>query len=231
MGLAQNRLKTVAYPSGDPTPAEGYTYHPGGNRKTVAIGGSPTKTYGYDGAGRLNNDGGRTYDYFPNGNLKQRTGQGTGETYRYDGAGRLVYTQASGAAVYTDYARYNGDGLRLYTDMGKGDTGSIWDVNRSLPVVLFEDTPDGPVFSIYGLGQIARVRVNAQGQEQTAYYHQDGGGSVRAVTDVQGKTLVAYDYAAFGTVRREFIRPIRGASIGLHPPGGYYTDYQVSDGA
>lgn len=34
---------------------------------------------------------------------------------------------------------------------------------------------------------------------------------MRAVTNVQGTTLVAYDYTAFGEVRREYVRPVNGA--------------------
>lgn len=123
-----------------------------------------------------------------------------------------------GAQVSNNFARYDGDGRRLFSDMGVQNVGSIWEVNRALPVVLYEDTPQGHVFYLYGLSLIARVLVDP-GQtvdnhfrEATLYFHSDGVGSVRAITNQRGHIQAAYDYTAFGESRRECLRLTTGPS-------------------
>lgn len=54
-------------------------------------------------------------------------------------------------------------------------------INRSLPTVLVEYAPGETTYTITGLGLLARVAVNAGG-EQYLYYHADGLGSTRAIT-------------------------------------------------
>lgn len=204
---AQNRLKKIVYPGAAPNQYE-FQYHPNGDRTFLKIDGVQQSGYQYDGAGRLKsapimtpNAPSNTYDYDRAGNQTLRT-KSTGaivEEFQYNGAGQLVKHQASSAF---DGAWYNGDGLRIlrYEGIVANGIEAIWDVNRGLPLVLVEYGPDETTFTIAGPTPIARVAVSVT-DEQYLYYHADGLGSTRAITNAQGATVRANDYDAFGAAR------------------------------
>jgi RHS repeat-associated protein len=112
-----------------------------------------------------------------------------------------------------DVNKYDADGLRIYSAVGgqNGETKYVWDVNRGLPTVLVEYVPGETIFTITGLGLIARVVVNAEG-ENYLYYHHDGLGSTRAITNAQSVTIRGYDYDAFGTATTAWAAP--GTTLG-----------------
>jgi RHS repeat-associated protein len=113
--------------------------------------------------------------------------------FTFDGANRL--TQATLAGITTQYAS-NGDGVRVgKTTSGQPATTYVQDVGRALPVVL----SDGQASYVYGLGLIARIATTGEVQ----YYHADGLGSVRAITNAAGQVMATYEYDAFGAIRSQ----------------------------
>jgi RHS repeat-associated protein len=183
-----DRLKTESYP-GAATTTYGYTAT--GNRQTVTLGTNSPTTYKYDGAGRLTSDGTNSYTYDKNGNqLTQNR-----DAYAYDGANRLItFTSYRSSSPSRDNF-YNGDGLRVATQTALGGlTEFVYDVSAPNPVVLY----DGQWYYVYGLGLLARISAD---NATTQYFHQDGLGSTRAITDAQGTTLATYAYNAFGAPR------------------------------
>ncbi len=160
--------------------ATSYTYDPVGNRLTRVRG--VTTNYSYDRADRITLAGGTGYVVNANGNL---TGRGA-DTFAYDQANRLK--QATVAGTTASYV-WDGDGKRLSSTVGAATTTWIYDVNRGLPVVL----QDGTRSYVWGLG----LAYSVQGTT-VDYYHADGLGSVRALTDGAGAVVQTYETDEFG---------------------------------
>jgi RHS repeat-associated protein len=78
-------------------------------------------------------------------------------------------------------------------------TTYVQDVQAGLPVVLAETT--GGQTSLYVYGNDLLARVDAAGTP--AFYHADGLGSVRALSDLAGALTDAYTYDAFGALRSQ----------------------------
>jgi RHS repeat-associated protein len=72
-------------------------------------------------------------------------------------------------------------------------TDYLWDVNRSLPVVL----QDGTNTYVYGLDLISAT----DGSSDQTYYQYDGLGSTVALADDTGTITDTYEYDVFGAVR------------------------------
>lgn len=196
------RLTSVTYPG--PSTAT-YTYSPTGNRLTKLEGG--TTTYTYDAADRMTAAGGTAYIYDANGN---QTGRGA-DSFSYDAANRM--TQNRIGSTTTTYT-YNGDGVRVKKRAGNKTTDYVLDTNRSLPVVLH----DGDAFYLYGLDLIARITTTGPAADRQRYYHYDGLGSTRALTDANGNTDATYNYDVFGAIR---------SSTGTAPNDFRYTAEQL----
>jgi len=79
--------------------------------------------------------------------------------------------------------------------VGSATTDYVQDVAAPLPTVLVEQSESQATYYLYGLDLI--------GQEAAAwqYYHYDGLGSVRNMTNESGQAVAQYDYYAFGAVR------------------------------
>ena len=176
---ALHRLTGADYPGPD---NHLYTYDAVGNRltKTGVSGG-----YTYDAADRMLAAGGVAYAYDDNGNLTSRGA----DTFTWDAEDRLTSATVSGAT--TAFA-YNGDGLRHSRTFAGNTTTFTWEVARSIPQVLDDET----FRYVYGLGRIAQVSGTA-----THYYLPDGLGSTMALIDAAGTVVNAYDYDVFGALR------------------------------
>lgn len=128
-----------------------------------------------------------SYTWDDNGNL---TARGS-DAFDWDAANRLVSATVESAT--TTFA-YNGDGLRDSLTFDSNTTTFTWDVNRSIPPVLDDET----YHYLYGVGRIAQM-----GASETHYYLTDGLGSILALTDEAGDLVNTYDYDVFGAVRAE----------------------------
>ena len=92
---------------------------------------------------------------------------------------------------------YNGDGVRTKKTIGSTITEYFQDVAGGLPRVAADRVDSTWNYYAYGTNLIGKV-----GSDNVArYYHYDGTGHVRAITDSTGAVVERYDYDAFGALR------------------------------
>ncbi|MCX6023099.1 MAG: hypothetical protein NTZ05_15490 [Chloroflexi bacterium] len=206
-----NRLTEAIYPGNQATSHRRvtYAYNDSGDRTSLMRWtGSPgswsqdgsTVSSTYDSAGRLTAAGGVNYCHDANGNQTRRAGSTCstgGDTFGWDTHNRFLNYNPSGGST-TTYA-YNGDGVRVKKTVGSAATYYFQDVAGDLPRVAAElpTTSNVWTFYVYGLKLIGQVGDDGVGR----YYHYDGNGTVRAITDAAGAVVERYDYDAFGALR------------------------------
>ena len=200
------RLTQVNYPFEE---IVSYNYDPMGNRismTTTVDEIDKTINYVYDASDRLLQSGGTTYDYDNNGNMVRKTeNPGRITSYNYDGANRLIALSKifdkSQKEIYN--FEYDGDGNRLSktTINGKRTKSNeyLLDVNINLPQVLTESNDKDTTFYAHGLDLISMTDPH-RGE---FYYHYDGLGSVRSMSDSKESIKTIYLYDAFGQTRKE----------------------------
>jgi RHS repeat-associated protein len=154
------------------------------NRLSVARNGTTTSST-YDKADRLITVGGASWTTNANGNLTARGG----DTFSYDQANRLIGATVGG--VTTTYA-YDGDGKRASSTSGGVTTNHYYDVAAGLPLVL----DDGSRKYLWGRDGLSKLRITSNAAYQ--YFHSDGLGSVRAITDTVPSVIQTYRTDAFG---------------------------------
>jgi RHS repeat-associated protein len=179
----------------------GYAYDPVGNRLTRTDTAEDTTTYSYDANDRLLTEtrGGVTtaYTYDANGNtLTKDAGPTDRAEYTWDAENRLVgaaVTDAAGTKAIVN--RYDADGIRVAQVVDGVETRYLIDGVQAYPQVLLEYRPGGPVVVpyVYGNDLISQDRAGVR-----SYYHVDGLGSTRALTDAAGAVTDRYAYEAFG---------------------------------
>jgi RHS repeat-associated protein len=189
----------------DPTAGNrtlGYFYDLAGNRlsKTDSLEGSTT--YSYDANNRLKNTTQGSlvtnFTYDNNGSLKQRADGSQTINYDWinDGENRLIgVTSSSASGTYKQQYIYDTFGSRVASIADGVRTNylaaPIWD----LPEVLMEYDSAGEITTDYTLG-MGLVRSRHDGRE--GFYHTDGLGSTRLITDNVGLITDRYTYDAFG---------------------------------
>ncbi|TFH40577.1 MAG: hypothetical protein E4G94_09355, partial [ANME-2 cluster archaeon] len=185
-----------------------YNYDPMGNRISMIStidGMDYTVNYNYDAADRLLQSGKVTYSYDNNGNfVKKVENPGRVFAYGYDGANRLSsITTLFGAQrdIYT--FEYDGDGNRISKNRNNDKSTQfskyVLDVNSMLPQVLTESDGKGINTYTYGTDLISMTDPH----RDEFYYHNDGLGSVRSLSDSKESIKNIYLYDAFGQVQKE----------------------------
>jgi len=134
-----------------------------------------------------------SYRYDDNGNLITRIRNNEETTvYLWDDNNRLVEVQSPNGETIA-YS-YDADGIRVSKTVNNWTTNYLVDKNRPFAQVLEELHREELVASyVYGRDLISQDRNN----EQT-FYHVDGLGSTRALTDESGSAVGTYTYEAFG---------------------------------
>jgi RHS repeat-associated protein len=175
--------------------AKTFTYDDVGNRLTQSHNGVPTG-YTYDNRDRLLTEGGQGYTYDDNGNLLTKAGEAS---YTWDLENRLVrVTRADGGLIEHVY---DPDGNRVQTQTtlpGQGTQTVAFLVDTSGPlshVVVETDGTTGGVLAHYVRGDDLLSVIRSSG---TRFYHADGVGSIRRLTDETGNVTDTYTYSAFG---------------------------------
>ncbi len=168
-----------------------YTYDSVGNRlsRTDTSG---TNTYTYDANDRLLTEGGRTYTYDDNGNTLSQTDGVNTTVYVYDSENRLVSAQTP---ISTITYGYDADGIRVNSTIDGVMTNYLVDKNRDFAQVLEErDVSGGLIVSyVYGDDLVSQKR-----NGNVSFYHYDGLGSTRTLTDASQAVTDTYTYEAFG---------------------------------
>ena len=183
----------VTDPANVQTYQDTFSYDAVGNRLNRSHD-SVSTAYTYNNADQLITENGVTYMYDLNGNLESRT-DGTGTTrYSYDFDGRLVKVTSPQSVV--TYA-YDADGSRVEATTQSGTVRYLVDTNRQLSQVLAEYMPSGSLLAsyVYADDLISMTRGG-----KTSYYHFDGLGSTRLLTDNTGAVTDTYAYDAFGNL-------------------------------
>lgn len=175
-------------PSGNNGTAD-YTYDAVGNRltRTSSVPAVPSASYAYDANDRFAAD---THDN--NGN----TTADIGGTYDYDFENRLI--SLNGGAVRF---LYDGDGNRVAKTVdGVTTQYLVDDRNPTGHAQVLEEVVAGSVERAYTYG-LELISQQAPGVG-ARFYHHDGQGSVRLLTDAAASPTDAYDYEAFGGIVR-----------------------------
>ncbi|MEX2499769.1 MAG: RHS repeat-associated core domain-containing protein [Wenzhouxiangellaceae bacterium] len=170
-----------------------YTYDLVGNRTQSTIDGVQT-AYTYDANDRLTQAGGERYFYDANGNTLRVEIDSDQTTYQYDDRNRMVASSNTVGGITTSSSyRYDIDGNRVQQTIDGETTDYTVDRNRDFAQVIGEFSPSRDITYTHGDDLIS--------QHSTAgpfYYHYDGLGSTRALTDDAETVTDTYDYEAFG---------------------------------
>jgi Rhs family protein len=176
-----------------------YTYDNVGNRLTKTQDGITT-TYTYDENDRLIQENTPeatiTYTYDNNGNtIEKRTPTET-TTYTYDFENRLISATINGQT--TTY-QYDGDGNRVKKIDGQGTVNYLVDTNNNtgFSQVILETDGTGNIITSYIYGDDLICQTRAEG---TYYYHYDGLGSTRNLTEQSENIISSYWYDGFGNL-------------------------------
>jgi RHS repeat-associated protein len=118
------------------------------------------------------------------------------QTFSWDSLGRMTGLTNGGTKASYDY---NGDGMRVGRTVNGTATTYLQDLAAGLPVVMVESTNSIPTRYIYGTDLMTQL----DNADAPAYYHADGLGSTRAMSDLSGQQTATYTYDAFGAVRTQ----------------------------
>ena len=191
---AVNRLtrETVTEP-GPVTTVVDYTYDAVGNRLTRDADGAVT-VYTYDGNDRMLDDGTSTYTYDDNGNTLTRTSGTAVTTYAWDFENQLI---GSSAGLDTMAFTYDELGNRVSRNANGVVTRFLVDTNRELSRVVLElDAAGSPVVN-YTVGDDL---ISQRRGATDSFYHYDGNGSTRQLSDATTAITDEFDFDAFGNL-------------------------------
>lgn len=173
-----------------------YVYDPVGNRLTMTVNDARTD-YVYDANDRLLSEttGGTvtTHAYDANGNtLSKRQGANVLASYSWDHENRLTGAAEGGHSIA--YA-YDADGNRVAKALNGVTSHYLVDRNRDYAEVVEERAANGDLIVgyVHGDDLIKQTR-----GAQDAYFHADGLGSVRALTNAAAAVTDTWQYEAFG---------------------------------
>ncbi|MCP3999210.1 MAG: RHS repeat protein, partial [bacterium] len=179
-----------------------FVYDPVGNRllQTIADDSGTTRVAStYDTRDRLLSADAATYGWDANGNLvSQADGQST--TYGWDSEDRLAtVVLADGTVVETTY---DVDGHRVRTAVTQPG-GSVNVVDYLVDTTGFlshvvAEVVGGQVAILYTRAGDRLISLYRPGGTTKRYYHADGLGSVRVLSDEAGSVTDRYTYSAFG---------------------------------
>ena len=175
-----------------------YTFDAAGNRLTKTKDAVQT-SYSYNDANRLlqavTGQSTTTYTWDTRGNLTAKDVDGNATTYGYSLTDDDKLTEVNGAPAF----RYDADGRKF--KLGDGETLQQYDGDRVLRETPGEFGWGDTRTHVYGL-QLLRTYVVPPMMEppQHVFYHFDGQGSTRALTDENGNVVATYVYDSYGNV-------------------------------
>nr|NCS29853.1 tandem-95 repeat protein [Microcystis aeruginosa F13-15] len=181
-----------------------YTYDPVSNRLTRNDSVEGNTTYEYDRNDRLlkevTNGVTTTYTYDNNGNTLSKTTGTDKVNYQWNAENRLIGLDNNGDGVNDVTNKYDSDGIRISQKVNGDETRFLVDKNRDYAQVLEEYTPSKIIKAsyVYGHDLISQLR-----NSQRSFYHVDGLGSTRALTDINGLVSDRYAYEAFGEIIKQ----------------------------
>lgn len=184
----------------DPSRIIEYTFDRVGNRLTKTENGVLT-SYTYDLNDRLLQSTSDTeatdYSYDSNGNLVQRQDSEGITSFSWDQENQLIGVQSPSVSLQQ---RYNGLGVRVETSYNDGSAiRYLVDMSRGLHTrVLSEYDQEAGLLRSFCYGQKLISQTEANGTQR--YFHFDGIGSVRQLTNENGALRESYLYDAYGNL-------------------------------
>jgi RHS repeat-associated protein len=168
----------------------GLTFDPVGNR-TSSLGVSP---YSYNSSNELTGQSGNvTYTYDNNGNLLTKTVGTSVTSYGWDFENRLTSVMLPGTGGTVTF-KYDPFGRRIYKSSSSGTSIYAYDGDNQVEET---DANGNPVARyVQGLGIDEPLVILRAGV--TSYYHEDGLGSVNALSQINGSYDEIYKYDSFG---------------------------------
>jgi RHS repeat-associated protein len=194
--LVRERV-TVA---GAPVFQDDFVYDPVGNRlerTTVDTDGTVTVPSTYDERDRLLTQGGSSLTWDAAGRILSRSGA-DGATYTWDVEERLNRVEAADGTVVMHV--YDADGVRVRTTTTPAGgppqvTDYLVDTSGALAHVVAEADAAGDLTAYYIRGNDLLAVERPSGAR---FYHADGLGSIRVLTDEAGVVTDRYAFKAFG---------------------------------
>lgn len=187
--------------SGAPFRSESFSYDAVGNRlrrSTSTPEGESSESSTHDPRDRVLEENGLAVSWDENGNQLERAGA----RYVWDFENRLSRIELADGRVVRH--SYDADGNRWKTEVTDPSgavqtTEYLIDPRESLPQVLAEwsSATEGWTWYVLGDERLA-LRREGSGDAETRYFHADGLGSIRALTNEEGRLTDEYAYAAFG---------------------------------
>jgi RHS repeat-associated protein len=181
-----------------------YTYDAVGNRLSKTDSVSGVTTYTYNSLNQLDfltdNNVFTDYTYDDNGNLISEVTGNNSTVYRWvnDGENRLVgVTVSEGGVTRNVVYQYNAQGVRVGKVVDGVETRYLIDELQPYSQVVEEYDAAGNVKGsyVYGLDLLGRVS-----GMQREFYHSDGLGSARLLTNGTGAVTDTYSYDAYGNL-------------------------------
>jgi RHS repeat-associated protein len=200
-----------------------YTYDPVANRLTRNDSVEGLTRYTYDNNDRLVTEelaGQITqYTHDANGNLVSKVSPTEQVFYDWDFENRLVGVDTDGDGTIDVTNSYDADGIRVAQTVGGQETRFLIDQVQPYQQVALEYRPSGLIVASYvhGLNLLSQLRGGVQ-----LFYHVDGLGSVRALTDALATVVKRYAYDAFGRTLGE-----SGAAVNVYQYAGEQRDPAV----
>ncbi len=138
-----------------------------------------------------------TYTYDNNGNTLSKTNADGQVFYNWDFENRLIGADTDGDGTANVEYQYDADGIRVAQSVSGQEMRFLIDTNQPFAQVLEEYAPGvaAEVFYVYGNDLIFQERDGEQ-----SFYHVDGLGSTRVLTDENGLASDRYSYDAFGQI-------------------------------
>jgi len=174
-----------------------YTYDNVGNRLTQVRDGVTT-SYVYNNRDQLPQEDSAgvvtSYTYDHAGRMETKTNPNGTTTYGWQDNDRMVSVQGPG--VFVTYS-YDAEGRRVGETTTAGTTGYLIDAQLPYGQVIAETDGAGSATAtyVYGLERISQRRSG-----NVRFYHADGQGSTRELTDALGNVTDTWRYTAFGSL-------------------------------
>jgi RHS repeat-associated protein len=165
-----------------------YTYDAVGNRLSMTHNGQ-TINYVYDAGNKLLQAGNTTFTYDGNGNMVSKTENGQTTTYVYNYEDKMIQVNLpNGSIVYS----YDHSGKRIAKTAGGVTIDYYFDGDD-----LITEAQGANILAYYtqGQGLLSQRRNNA-----SYFYHYDGLGSTKALTDANQNIQNTTKYDAWGSI-------------------------------
>ena len=193
---------------------EAFTYDPVGNRLTAS---DTIGHWTYNGNNELESRGSTGYDYDANGNLTQKTVNGSVTRFFYNIENRLIRVEDGSGTIIAQYG-YDPFGRRIWKEVSNNRTYYLY----SDEGLAGEYTETGTQIRAYGWqpGSVwgTDPLFMKEGSEYY-FYHNDHLGTPQKMTAVNGAVVWSAKYSSFG---QAFVDQASTVENNLRFPGQYY---------